>query len=81
VSLDLVRLETGGGRTPVPLAILSDGAESRAFLVPVSPIGEPVVLGEGNYEITWTIARDRYRAATTDADSRLSQQPTTSLTI
>jgi hypothetical protein len=81
VALDLVKLESGGVRTPVPLAFLTDGAESRALLVPVSAAGEPVVLAEGDYEITLTIARDRYRAATTDADSRLSQQAVMSLRL
>jgi hypothetical protein len=81
VALELVRLESGGVRTPVPLAVLTDGAESRALLVPLSGNGEPGVLAAGDYEITWTIARDRYRAAAVDADSRLSQQAVTSLTL
>ena len=37
--------------------------------------------GLGLVLLTWSIARNRYRAATADADSRFSQQTTMSLTI
>jgi hypothetical protein len=81
VSLSMVRNETGGTQTPVPLIILSDGAESRAYLVPLAANGDPAELSAGEYEITWSVARNRYRAATPDPDSRFNQQATMALRV
>ena len=53
----MARIETGGTQGPVPLTILSDGAESRAYLVPLAANRDPAELSPAEYEITWTIAR------------------------
>jgi hypothetical protein len=81
VSLQMIRVDGGGATTQIPLAILTDGVEQRALLVPLSASGEPVVLSQGSFEIAWSIQRDRFRGATGDADSRFAQQATMRLTI
>jgi hypothetical protein len=74
VTLAMVRIN-GAVRTPVPLSILSDGAETRAYLIPAVPFTP------GQYEITWSLARDRYRVAVSDAGSRFTQQAVTALVL
>jgi hypothetical protein len=81
VEITMSQIQAGSVRIPVPVAILSDGAESRAYLIPLSNQGQPIELSSGEYEIAWSISRDRFRSNASDPDSSFSQQTTMSLHI
>lgn len=74
VSLTVERLEPFGGRTAIPVAILSDGPETSAYLIPVTDANTPRELTPGEYEIMWTISRNRFRSSSDDPDAQFSQQ-------
>jgi hypothetical protein len=78
VTLRMVHLQSSD---PVRLAILSDGTESRAYAVPVAESGDPIVLSPGDYELTWMVARNRYRGSGADPNRSLHQVAKTTLTI
>ena len=69
-----------GTSAEVPLAILSDGPEKGAFLVPLAG-ATSAVLEPGTYEVHWKLDRVRYRTSAADADGRLVQEITMTLTI
>lgn len=73
--MTVVMRRSDGTGAEVPLAILSDGPENGAFLVPLAGVTN-AVLEPGTYEIHWKLDRVRYRASAADADSLLVQEIT-----
>lgn len=66
----------------IPLSILSDGSQKRAFIVTLSAVdGTPAPLTPGSYELDWTIDRIRYRASSADPQQRFQQNVVTQLII
>ena len=51
LSLALVHIKEDATRTSIATAVLSDGAECRAFVLPLSPSGVPEPLPGGAYGI------------------------------
>ena len=76
----VVMRRSDGTSAEVPLAILSDGPEKGAFLVPLAG-ATSAVLEPGTYEVHWKLDRVRYRTSAADADGRLVQEITMTLTI
>lgn len=81
VRIQMVRIEADATRTPVATTLLSDAAENRAYLVPLSPAAVPEPLAPGAYEIMWTVSRTRYRSSATEPDATLAGQAVMALTL
>ena len=65
VRVDMDRIEPGGARTHIRIAVLSDGNELRAYGVPLSDSGVPIELNPGEYRSPGTlgeIVTDRAQA-------------------
>ncbi len=59
----------------VALAILTNSVEDRALLIPAAP------LASDTYTFTWSLDRQRYRAAVADDDTRYRASVTTAIPI
>jgi hypothetical protein len=81
VQVELTRIEADTTRTPVATMLLSDAAECRAFLVPVSAAGLPEPLAAGAYEMVWRVSRTRYRSAGSEPEARLEGSAVMALTL
>jgi hypothetical protein len=78
VKLNMIHLQT---KDRLRLAILSDGTESRAYVVPVAESGEPMTFEPGDYELIWSVTRNRYRGIGVDPNRTFNQQAKLTLAI
>lgn len=76
VTLTLWQLDGAGTETAVATAVLLDGSQCRALIVPDAPALPP-----GRYRAEFTIDRPRFRSAVPDGDSRLRQQASLDLVL